>query len=61
MPLHIDELIQLLLDSERRYAEIAALLVMLHNEEADKLIAEHDVECGMGGWHEKFSKDIPQQ
>ena len=51
---HIEELVRLLADSERRNAELAALVRDIGGEEGRRLLEDHSRECGMTEWHEKF-------
>ena len=61
MTTHADELIRLLADSERRNAELAALIREVGGQEGRKMLEDHARECNMAQWHERFYKKEEQK
>ncbi len=49
-----DDLIRMIADSERRYAELAALVRQIDHPEAHALMEQHADANGMADWYAKW-------
>lgn len=61
MPESYDDLVRRLMESERRYAELASLARESSDPQVAKLLDDHAGETGMRKWHRKHFGEPPAE